>query len=92
MSYFAELDENNIVLRVLAVPDDQEHRGNEYLAQDIGLSGRWIQTSFNAQIRKRFAGIGDTYDQEKDAFIPPKPETGDYVWDEELFDWKSSTT
>jgi hypothetical protein len=40
----------------------------------------------------RFAGIGDTYDQEKDAFVPHKPETGDHVWDEELFDWKPSTT
>jgi hypothetical protein len=92
MSYFAEIDENNVVLRVLAVPDDQEHRGEDYLANEVGLGGRWIQTSFNASIRKRFAGIGDTYDQTKDAFVPPKPETGDHVWDEELFDWKPSTT
>jgi hypothetical protein len=92
MSYFAELNDNSVVLRVLAVPDEHEHRGEEYLAKDVGLGGRWIQTSFNASIRKRFAGIGDTYDQTKDAFVPPKPETGDHVWDEELFDWKPSTT
>ena len=92
MSYFAELDNNNVVLRVLAVPDEQEHRGEDYLSNEVGLGGRWVQTSFNASIRKSFAGIGDTYDQAKDAFIPPKPETGNAVWDEELFDWKPSTT
>lgn len=87
MSYFAELDDKNIVLRVVSVPDDQEHRGEEYLAKDVGLGGRWIQTSFNARIRKRFAGIGDYYDSAKDAFVPQKP-SENVVWDDELFDWK----
>jgi hypothetical protein len=81
MSYFAELDDDNVVLRVVSVPDDQEHRGSEYLAQDVGLGGRWIQTSFNASIRKRFAGIGDTYNALQDAFVPPKPD-GNFAWDE----------
>lgn len=88
MSYFAELDDNNVVLRVLAVPDEHEHRGEEYLAQDVGLGGRWIQTSFNARIRRRFAGIGDTYDPVRDAFVPPKPATQNVQWNEELFDWQ----
>jgi hypothetical protein len=86
MSYFAEIDGNNVVLRVVAVPDDQEHRGEEYLAQDVGLGGRWVQTSFNARIRRRFAGTGDTYDAAQDAFVPPRPE-GNVVWNDELFDW-----
>lgn len=86
MSYFAEIDDNNVVLRVIAVPDEHEHRGEEYLAQDVGLGGRWVQTSFNARIRKRFAGIGDTYDATQDAFVPPRPE-GDVVWSEQFFDW-----
>jgi hypothetical protein len=86
MSYFAEIDNNNVVLRVLAVPDAQEHRGEDYLANEVGLGGRWMQTSFNARIRKRFAGIGDTYDAERDAFVPPRPE-GDVVWDEDKFEW-----
>jgi hypothetical protein len=76
MSYFAELDDNNIVLRVLAVPDDQEHRGEDYLSKDVGLGGRWIQTSFNARIRKKFAGIGDIYDPIQDAFVSTKLELG----------------
>lgn len=87
MSYFAELDENNVVLRVLVVPDEQEHRGEEYLAKDVGLGGRWLQTSFNARIRKKFAGIGFIYDPAQDAFIPPKPADKDVVWDETSFDW-----
>ena len=88
MSYFAELDDNNVVLRVLAVPDEHEQRGEEYLSQDVVLGGRWIQTSFNARIRKRFAGIGDTYDSARDAFVPPKPEAANVEWNEELFDWQ----
>lgn len=87
MSYFAEIDTNNIVLRVLAVPDEHEHRGEEYLAQDVGLGGRWIQTSFNARIRRRFAGVGYVYDPVRDAFVPPRPNS-DVVWDESIFDWR----
>lgn len=91
MSYFAEIDDNNIVLRVVSVLDDQEHRGEEFLSKDVGLGGRWVQTSFNGKIRKRFAGIGDTYDETKDAFVPQKPE-GDVVWDEDAFDWRPADT
>lgn len=73
MAHFAEIDENGIVKQVLVVPDAQEHRGHEYLSVDLGLGGTWVQTSYNARIRKNYAGIGYTYDQERDAFIPPKP-------------------
>lgn len=47
MAHFAELDENNVVIRVLVVPNEQEHRGQEFLAEDLGLGGRWKQTSIN---------------------------------------------
>lgn len=73
MAHFAELDENNMVLRVLVVPDEEEHRGEEFLRDDLNLGGKWIQTSYNGNIRKMFAGIGYTYHQELDIFIPPKP-------------------
>ena len=69
MAHFAEIDENNIVLRVLVVANEQEHRGQEFLAQDLGLGGTWIQTSYNNNFRGKFAGIGDFYDSEKDIFI-----------------------
>ena len=47
MAHFAEIDENNIVVRVLVVANDLEHKGAEFLANDLGLGGTWIQTSFS---------------------------------------------
>jgi hypothetical protein len=73
MAHFAEIDENGVVLRVLVVPDAEEHRGQEFLADDLGLGGTWVQTSYNARIRKNYAGIGMTYDADRDAFIHPQP-------------------
>lgn len=73
MAHFVELDSANIVIRGLVVPDEQEHRGEEYLADEIGLGGRWIQTSYNATIRGKFAGIGDFYDEALDIFVEPQP-------------------
>ena len=67
MAHFAHIDENNIVTEVLVVPDEQEHRGQEYL-NELGLEGRWIQTSYNDNIRGRYAGIGDYYNESLDIF------------------------
>lgn len=71
MSHFAELDENNVVLRVLVGDNNLPNEGYDWFVENLG--GRWVQTSYNATIRKNFAGIGYTYDEERDAFIPPKP-------------------
>ena len=73
MAHFAEIDSNQVVKQVLVVPDQQEHRGQEYLANDLGLGGIWIQTSYNNNIRKQYAGIGYTYDEVADVFIAPQP-------------------
>jgi hypothetical protein len=73
MAHAAEIDENGIVLRVLVVNDEEEHRIQDHLAIDLGLGGTWVQTSYNGRIRKNYAGIGFKYDAERDAFIPPKP-------------------
>jgi hypothetical protein len=74
MAHFAQI-ENGFVVRVLVVPNEQEHRGQEFLADDLRLGGEWIQTSYNANVRGKFAGIGDTYDEINDLFIaPPQPE------------------
>jgi hypothetical protein len=87
MAHFAQIDENNIVLQVLVIPDFQEHRGQEYLANDLNLGGIWKQTSYNNRIRKNYAGIGFTYDEIRDAFIPPKP--GDnYILNEDTCLWE----
>jgi hypothetical protein len=83
MAHFAELDENNIVLQVLVVPDDQEHRGQEYLADDLALGGTWLQASYNTYgnvhsgggtpLRYNFAGPAGGYDPVADAFYDPQP-------------------
>lgn len=92
MAHFAQIDENGIVTQVLVVPDAQEHRGQDFLANDLGLGGTWVQTSYNARIRKNYAGIGFAYDATRDAFIPPKPECHpDLVTlDEEKCQWHCS--
>lgn len=71
MAHFAELDENNKVIRVLVVDNTQEYRGEEFLSVDCSLGGKWIQTSYNANFRGKFAGIGDIYDEINDIFVAP---------------------
>lgn len=73
MAHWAELDDNNIVLRVL-VGDNNDPNGDEgyqWLLDNLG--GRWIQTSYNGKIRKQYAGIGFYYDEIADVFIAPQP-------------------
>ena len=86
MAHFAEIDKNNIVIRVLVVHNDDEHRGADFLANDLGLGGTWIQTSYNGNIRKNYAGVGYSYDATRDAFIAPEPE-GHIGFDEETCKW-----
>lgn len=72
MSHWAEIDQNNVVLRVL-VGDNNDPAGDEgYQWLIDNLAGTWIKTSYNANIRKNYAGIGFMYDETRDAFIPPK--------------------
>lgn len=73
MAHFARIDADNKVIEVLVVPDDQEHRGEEFLRDDLQLGGRWIQTSYNHRIRKQYAGIGMTYNPDGDVFISEQP-------------------
>jgi hypothetical protein len=71
MAHFAEIDKDGFVLRVLVVDNSQENRGQDFLAKDLGLGGTWIQTSYNNNIRGKYAGVGDRYDEVKDEFIAP---------------------
>ena len=80
MAHFAELDGNNVVLRVIVVHNNEllgengnesEQKGIDFCVAHYG--GTWIQTSYNGSLRIKYAGIGDTYDLDKDAFIAPKP-------------------
>lgn len=86
MSNFAEIDENNIVLRVLVGDNNMPNEGYDWFVENFG--GTWIQTSYNGNIRKNFAGIGYTYDADRDAFIPPKP-FDSWILNEETCLWDS---
>lgn len=73
MAHFAEIDENNIVIRVL-VTDNNDPNGDEgyqWLIDNLG--GTWVKTSYNGKIRKNYAGIGYSYDETLDSFIAPQP-------------------
>ena len=80
MAHFAEIGLNNTVLRVIVVSNDdcKDQHGSE--SETIGakfchdlLGGVWLQTSYNGNMRKNYAGAGYTYDSTRNAFIPPKP-------------------
>jgi len=102
MAHFAQLDSNNIVIQVLKVADEKESKGHDYLANELGLGGTWVQTSFNTRagihygqdgtpdggvaFRKNYAGKGMTYDPTRDAFIPIKPFPS-WVLEEESCVW-----
>lgn len=99
MAHWAELDENNIVTRVLVVADKEED-GQTFLAETLGLGGTWKKTSYNTiggvhtnggtPFRKNYAGIGFTYDEGKDAFIPPQPHLF-WTLNEETCTWEPPT-
>jgi hypothetical protein len=100
MAHFAEIDAEGTVLRVLVVADAQEERGQEFLADDLGLGGTWKKTSYNTvggvhsnggtPYRKNYAGIGFKYDDALDAFIPPKP-FASWTLNEDTCLWEAPT-
>jgi hypothetical protein len=103
MAHFAELDESNTVKQVIVVHNNELlDNGVESEAKGIAFchslfGGNWVQTSYNGNIRKNYAGIGYVYDEERDAFIPPKPddftdEDGNsftFVLDEDTCQWEA---
>ena len=97
MAYFAEIDKNNVVLRVVAVNNKDtsttdgteiESIGIAFCKSLLGSDTNWKQTSYNANIRKNYAGIGYTYDATRDAFIPPKPYAS-WLLNEDTCVWES---
>jgi len=93
MAHFAQLGIDNIVLRVIVVHNnelldesgvEQESKGQEFCRNLFG--GTWVQTSYNNNFRKNYAGEGFTYDVTRDAFIPPKPYNS-WILDEESCTW-----
>ena len=96
MAHFVRLDENNIVTEVIVVGNDklinpetaseEESFGIAFCENLFG--GRWIQTSYNNNFRKRYAGIGYSYDEVLDIFISPKPYPS-WIFDNDSLDWIS---
>ena len=76
MAHFAKLGVGNIVETVIVVSNDiatTEQAGSDFINKLYNTRDVWKQTSYNGNIRKNFAGVGYTYDQTRDAFIPIKP-------------------
>ncbi len=95
MAHFAQLDENNVVLQVIVVHNNELlDNGVESEAKGIAFceslfpGTNWAQTSYNANIRKNYAGIGFTYDAQRDAFIPPQPYPS-WVLNETTCQWEA---
>lgn len=103
MAHFAEIDESGLVLRVLVVRNEREEFGPTFLANQLGLGGTWVQTSYNSRGGKRYTPSGEyvndshmrynyaapgyVYDSVRDAFIPPKPHP-DAVLNEQTCLWE----
>ena len=95
MAHFAEIDQNNVVLRVIVVDNKDTSTPDGTEVESIGvafcqrlLGGNWVKTSYNGNIRKNYAGIGYTYDSGRDAFIPPKP-FNSWVLNENTCQWEA---
>lgn len=95
MAHFAQINENNLVTQVIVVSND-DCGGGEYPASDsVGaafcnklLGGTWKQTSYNNNFRKRYAGIGYTFNADLDAFVAPQPYPS-WTLNEETADWQA---
>jgi len=95
MAHFCQLNEDNLVTQVIVVANqdtaDKDGVENEAIGAAFCnnlLGGTWKQTSYNAKIRKNYAGIGYKYDATLDAFIPPQP-FASWTLDETTAQWKA---
>ena len=100
MSHFAEINSDSIVQRVIVAEQDFINSGA------VGDSFNWVQTSYNGNFRKNYAGTGYTYDKSKDAFIAPQPYASwtlveatcqweapvAYPDDDKMYTWDEDTT
>lgn len=97
MAHFAELDKANIVINVIVVDNNDclDENGNEsetigiaFCKKLFGEDTVWVQTSYNSNFRKKYAGIGDTFDSIRNAFIQPKPSSS-WVLNEQTCTWEA---
>jgi len=96
MAHFAKINSDGIVEDVVITPNEKPNEGHDWLVERFG--GTWIKTSYNTfagehllggePLRKNYAGIGFTYDEERDAFIPPQPYPS-WIVNEETCRWEA---
>ena len=100
MAHFAELNQDNIVQRVIVVNNEvitnnnnEEHEslGIDFCKSLFGNETNWAQTSYNGSFRKRFAAKDYTFDILRDAFIPPKPFES-WILNESTCSWEAPVT
>jgi hypothetical protein len=97
MAHFSQLDENNVVTQVIVVANEDTSDANGVEVEEIGVAfckkllgaeTNWKQTSYNGNMRVRYAGVGYAYNEELDAFIPPQPFES-WVLNTTTADWES---
>lgn len=98
MAHWAELDDNNKVIRITVGDNNDPNKDEGYQWLIDNLGGTWIKTSYNTlggvhqtggtPLRKNYAGIDFTYDPIRDAFIPPKPTEGEWILNEDTCLWE----
>jgi hypothetical protein len=91
MAYFAKLGTGNIIEQVIVVSNDiatTEQAGSDFINKLYNTRDVWKQTSYNGNIRKNYAGVGFKYDQERDAFIAPKPYVS-WILNEDTCQWEA---
>ena len=101
MAHWAEIDQDNIVLRVTVGDNNDVDEGYQWLIDNLG--GTWIKTSYNNSIRGTYAGVGFYYNEEEDIFITPQPYPSwirngsfweapiDRPEDDGIYNWNEST-
>ncbi len=85
MSQYAKIYNDKIVTKVIRISQMEVNSGN------FGDAFRWVQTSYNSNFRKNYAGIGFTYDRARDAFIAPQPFSS-WTLNEDTCQWDSPVT
>ena len=96
MAHFAKLNNNSVVTDVIVIGNSDCHNANGQESEAVGIAfcqslfganTRWVQTSYNSNMRKNYAGIGSTYDATRDAFIAPQPYSN-WILNEETCLWE----
>ncbi len=97
MAHFAQLDDNNVVVRVIVVDNkdttdatgiEKEYIGKAHCEKIFG--GKWVKTSYNGNIRKRYAGAGMVYNEDLDAFVAKQPYTS-WTLNSQTAEWEAPT-